>query len=85
MSAKKPNVKLFVKSENRSVISLEYVQKVEDSGIFIIYFDIRHNPTKFQLNRIWTQTFQLKLFDIAMTSKYGQGHWKWYEQVKLNE
>ena len=29
--------------------------------------------------------FQIKLFDTAVTFKYSQGHWKWYEQVKLNE
>ena len=29
--------------------------------------------------------FRLKLFDITVTLKYGQGNWKWYEQVKLNE
>ena len=29
--------------------------------------------------------FQLKLFEIAVTLKYDQGCWKWYEQVKLNE
>ena len=34
---------------------------------------------------IRTQNFQIKLFDIAVTLKYGQGHQKWYEQVKLSE
>ena len=29
--------------------------------------------------------FELKLFNIAMTFKYVQGHWKWYVQVKLNK
>ena len=29
--------------------------------------------------------FELKLFHIAMTLKYGQDYWKWYEQVKLKE
>ena len=32
-----------------------------------------------------TQIFQLNLFNIAVTLKYGQGHQKWYEQVKLDE
>ena len=27
----------------------------------------------------------IKLFDTAVTLKYTQGHWKWYEWVKLNE
>ena len=25
------------------------------------------------------------MFDIAVTLKYGHGHWKWYEQAKLSE
>ena len=29
--------------------------------------------------------FQWKLFDIAVTLKYGQGHWKWYRQVKVKK
>ena len=29
--------------------------------------------------------FSVKIFDIAVTSKYGRSHWKWYEQVKLSE
>ena len=29
--------------------------------------------------------FYLKLFDTAVTFTYNQGHWKWYEWVKLNE
>ena len=33
----------------------------------------------------WEQNFQLKLFDTAVTLKYNQGHWQWYEWVKLNE
>ena len=32
-----------------------------------------------------TQNFQLKLFDIGVTLKKGQGHWKQYEKVKLSE
>ena len=35
-------------------------------------FDLLNNPKKFQLN--WIRR-----------KKYGQGHWKWYEQVKLYE
>ena len=33
-----------------------------------------NNHTKFQLNWIRTQNFQLKLFDNAVTLKYNQGH-----------
>ena len=55
--------------------------KVKNSGEFIIYL----NNYKFQLKRITTQTIQLKMFDIAVTLKYGRGHWKCYDQVKLSE
>ena len=33
--------------------------------------------------RSWN--FQFKLFDTAVTLKHNQGHWKWYEWIKLNE
>ena len=58
--------------------------KIVAYTIFIIYLT---NLTilQFQLNWIRTQNVQLKLVDTAVTLKYGQGHWKWYEQVKLNE
>ena len=36
--------------------------------------DILNKPTEFQLDQIRTSTFQLKLFDTAVTLKYGQGH-----------
>ena len=32
------------------------------------------NQTKFQLNRIRLQNFQVNLFDTAVTLKYGPGH-----------
>ena len=32
-----------------------------------------------------TNDHQLKQFDTAVTLKYGQGYWKWYERVKLNQ
>ena len=25
------------------------------------------------------------MFDTVVTLEYGQGHWKWYDQVKVNE
>ena len=65
----KANNKVFVKSGNISIISLEYVQKVENSGKFMIcmlYLTVLH---KFQLKQIRTQNFQLKLFDIAVILK----------------
>ena len=58
---KKANVRVFVKLENTSIISLKYVQQLT-------------NPTKFQLNRIRTQFFWLKSLEIAVTLKYGQGN-----------
>ena len=51
MSVKKPTKKLFVKSGNTSITSLEDVLKSK-----IVYMhdllDILSNPTKFQLNQI---------------------------------
>ena len=40
---------------------------------------------QFQCNWLKAQHFQLKVLDIAVTLKYGQGHWKWNEKVKLSE
>ena len=40
---------------------------------------------KFQLNWIRKQNFQFKLFNIDVTLKYSEGHWKCHEQGKLNE
>ena len=59
--------------------------KVKNGGIFITYWTYSTILQKFQHNQIWTSNFQLKPFVIAVTLKYGQGHWKWYEQVKVNE
>ena len=47
--------------------------------------DLLDNPVKFQLNQIRPQSFQLKLSNIAVTLKHGQGQWKWYKQVKPND
>ena len=33
-----------------------------------------HNPTKFQLSQIKTKKFQLKMFDVTVALKHGQGH-----------
>ena len=66
------NNKVLDKSENIWIMSLEYVQRWKIVA-------------KFQLNWTGARHFQLKLFDTAVTLKYGPGHWKWYEQVKLNE
>ena len=53
-----------------------------------VLLDVLHNPSKFKLYRISTwehNLFHLKPFDTAVTLKYDWGHWKWNEQVKLNE
>ncbi|WP_419585587.1 hypothetical protein, partial [Thiolapillus sp.] len=42
--------------------------------------DVINNRTKFQLNRIRTLSFQLKLFDTALTLRR-----KWFEWVKLSD
>ena len=59
---------------------------MEQKKWYIQYLlDLLQNPTKFQLNGYERAIFQLKLYDITVTLKYGQGHWKWYEQATLNE
>ena len=47
--------------------------------------DVLNNPTKIQLTRIRTYNFHLTLFNTPVALKYVQGHWKWHEQVKLDE
>ena len=60
--------------------------KVKNSSMLITYFTFFSN-LQFQL--IWVRLrrkkIQLKLFSIVVTLKYAQGHFMWYEQVKLNE
>ena len=53
---------------------------MKNSGIL----DLRKNPTKFQLNWIRKQN-SVRSLDIAVTLKYSQGLWKWYEQVWISE
>ena len=45
--------KVFVKSGNRSITSLEYVQKPKIM-VYHDLLDVLDNPTKFQLNQIRT-------------------------------
>ena len=61
MSIKKPTLK-FLSDQERHVISLEYVQKVKNSGNWYIHYllDLRNNSTKFQLNQLRTQDLQLR-------------------------
>ena len=58
---------------------------MKKKGIFIIYLTYLTILQSCNFNWISTLNFQLKLFDIAVILKYGQSHWKWYEQVKLNK
>ena len=44
--------------------------------------DLFNNHMKFQLNWIRALNFQLQLFVTAVTLKHGQGHWRWYTQVR---
>ena len=68
-----------------SIISLDYVQKSK-IVVFIIYLTYLTIIQSFNSSG-WEHIIfiQLKLNDTAVTLKYGQGHWKWYEQVKLKE
>ena len=66
------------------MISIEYVT-IKKGDAFMILSTRRNNPMKFQLEWIRKWTFQLKLYDTAVTLKYNKGHRKWYEQVKLNK
>ena len=47
--------------------------------------DVINNYTKFPLNRIRTDNFELKLFNITVTLKCCQGDLKCYKPVKLSE
>ena len=69
----KANSEVCVKSENMSIISFEYVRK----SIKVVYSDlpdVLYNPTDYQRNRKEHNFFQLKLLDIDVTLKSGQGH-----------
>ena len=64
----KANVNFFAKSENNNYLPGICAQ-MKNKGIFIIYLTYVTI-----LHRIRIQNFQLKLFDIAVTMNYGQGH-----------
>ena len=78
----KANGKVFVKSENMSIISLDYVNSKKYWSIHHL-LDLPNNPKKFQLRQLRTK-FYINA-DADVTLKYGHGHWKWSEQVKPNE
>ena len=67
-----------------SIISLVYVH-LSKIVIYSCNLTYLNNLQKFQLNLMRTFNFLLKLFDTIVTLKQGHGHWKWHEQVKLNE
>ena len=62
----------------------EKTKEKKNSGIFIIYLTYFTIIQSFNLIKLEEKNFQLKLFDIAVPFKYSKGHWKWYEEVKLN-
>ena len=72
---------------NQKTCQLSSLNMCQSEKYWYIHYllDLLNDPTKFKHSWIRTQNFHLKLFDTAVTLKYGQGHWKWYEQVKLNE
>ena len=76
----KANAKVFVKSENTSDISLEYVKKWEK-----IVYSLSTLSYKVSILLDMNMKIHLKLFDIAVTLKNGHGHWNWNEQVMFNE
>ena len=84
MSTKKPTGKFL---SNQKTCQLSSLNMCQSEKYWYIHYllDLLNDPTKFKHSWIRTQNFHLKLFDTAVTLKYGQGHWKWYEQVKLNE
>ena len=53
--------------------------KIENLWCIHYLLDLLNNPAKFQI-KIFSWNFV-----TALTLKYGEGHWKWYEQIKLNE
>ena len=67
----KPKVKGSVKSENMSIISLEYVQKWKTVVYSLVYLTYLTILQSFDLIRY---NFLLKLFDLAVTLKYGECH-----------
>ena len=90
VSAKKPAFFFFflVKSENISAMSFEYCcENVRKKKCWYMHYllYLLNNSTNFKLNRIRTQHCQLKMFDITVTLKYSQVHWKRFEQVNLSE
>ena len=75
------NIKVSVNSENALECAQEW-KIVAYSLSTLTYLTILQS-----LNLIGYQHkyFQLEPFDIALTFKCVQGHWKWYELVELNE
>ena len=73
LSKKKPMFKVF---PNEEICLLSPLHMCENQKQWYIYnlLDVINNLIKFQLNRIRTSNFQLKLFDTAVTLKYNQGH-----------
>ena len=84
VSEKRPTLKFsFFKRVYMLIISLEHVHTKKWYIHDLLY--VFNNHTLFKLNRIRTLKFQFKSFDTAVTLKYNQGHWKWYEWIKLSK
>ena len=72
-----------------SIVSFEYMQ-FHHLLLFLGWYihdlvDIITTVESFSpMTYVSTHIFQLKLFGIAVTLKYGQGQWNWYKQAKLN-
>ena len=62
-----------------SIISLEHMQKQQQQNQKQWYIhdllDIINNCIKYELNRLRTKHFYVKLFDTAVPLKYNQYHW----------
>ena len=88
VSEKKQTLKFFSnekKKKKKSRLSPLNMCETQKEWYVHDLLDIINNHTKFKLNWIRRYNFWLKLCDTAMTLKSSQGHWKWYEWVKLNE
>ena len=71
----KANVKVFVKTENISVIILECVQKSK-IVVYSLSTWITSQSYKLKFNWVRVHIFYLKLFNTAATLKSDQGKWK---------
>ena len=76
VSKRKQRIKFFSNKEICHLSPSNMCKKKEKKKKCNVHdlLDVIKNHTKFKLNQIRTQNFQLKLFDTAVTLKYNQGH-----------